>query len=109
MRIEPAIAVHAGVEQQADLRAVGENPLDEIPTGLRELVLALLVPEQVLAFASYGDVRVHAVAVHAGHRLRQEARGHIHPRGDLARQQLVQLHLVGRGHNFAIAVINFKL
>ena len=52
---------------------------------------------------------MHAAAVHAHHRFRQEAGGQPHVGRDLAANQLVDLDLVGGSHNFAVAVVDFKL
>jgi hypothetical protein len=49
VRIEAAIGVHAGIQQQADVVAVGQNAIDELPSELAELLFALRIPEQVLA------------------------------------------------------------
>jgi hypothetical protein len=52
---------------------------------------------------------VHAAAVHAHHRLGQKAGRVAHVVGDLAAEQLVELDLIGRGNNFAVAVVDFEL
>ena len=52
---------------------------------------------------------MHAAAVDAHHRLGQEARRQPHAGGDLAADQLVELDLVGRGHDFGVAVVDFEL
>src|SRR6476646_5604759 len=109
MRIKPAIGIHAGVEHQANVVAVGENAVDKRPAQLAQLFFALRVPEKVLAVFADGNVGVHAVAVHANHRLGQERCGQSHAGGDLAADQLIELDLVGGGNDFAIAVIDFKL
>ena len=56
-----------------------------------------------------GHVGVHAAAVDADDRLRQEARGEAHVGGDLAADQLVELNLIGCGDDFAVAVVDFEL
>ena len=56
-----------------------------------------------------GHVGVHAVAVDADDRLRQEARCQAHLRGHLAADQLVELDLVGGGDHFGVAVVDFEL
>ena len=55
------------------------------------------------------NVGVHAAAVDAHHRLRQEARRQPHVRGHLAADQLVELDLVGRRHHFGVAVVDLEL
>ena len=52
---------------------------------------------------------MHAVAVDAHHRLRQEASGRTHVGGDLSANQLVKLDLIGGGNHFAVAVVDFEL
>ena len=49
VRIEAAIGVHAGVQQQADIVAVGQDAVHELPGELAHLLFALGIPEQVLA------------------------------------------------------------
>ncbi len=49
VRIEAAIGVDAGVQQQADVVAVGQDAVDELPGELAHLLLALRIPEEVLA------------------------------------------------------------
>ena len=79
------------------------------PAQLAELFFALGVPEQVLAAFADGHVGVHAAAVHAHHRLRQETGGQSHVGRDLAANQLVELDLIGCRHHFAVPVVDFKL
>ena len=79
------------------------------PADLAELLFALRIPEQVLAVLADGNVGVHAAAVHADHRLRQEGRGQAHVGRHLAADQLVELDLVGGGDHFAVAVVDFEL
>ena len=52
---------------------------------------------------------MHAAAVDANHRLGQEAGGQSHVARDLAADQFVELDLIGRGHDFGIAVVDFEL
>ena len=82
---------------------------DKLPRQLGDLLVALRVPEQVLAALGDGDVRVHAAAVDADHWLRQEARRHAHLRRNLPADQLVELNLVRRRNHFAIAVVDLEL
>ncbi len=103
MRIEPAIRIHARIQQQADIVAMRQNAIRKLPRQLRDLLLALRIPEQVLAALGDRHIRVHAAAVHAHNRLRQEARRHAHLRRHLAADQLVQLNLVRSGNHFAVA------
>ena len=74
------------------------------------LLFALRIPEEVLAVLADGDVGVHAAAVDAHDRLRQEADA-VKPMlgGHLAADQLVELDLVGGRHHFAVAVVDFEL
>src|SRR5215475_5744611 len=44
-----AIRVHARVEEQADVVAVREDAVDEVPAELAELFFPLGIPEEVLA------------------------------------------------------------
>ena len=53
-----------------------QNAVDEVPSELADLLFALRIPEDVLAFLRDGHVGVHAAAVHAHHRLGQERRRH---------------------------------
>ncbi len=109
VRIETAIGVHAGVEDQAEIERVGQDAIEEVPAELRELLLALFVPEEVGLALGDGDVGVHAAAVHAHDRLGQEAGRVAHVVGDLPAEQLVELNLVGCGHDFGVAEVDLKL
>ncbi len=75
----------------------------------RQAVLALLVVEGVLALLRDRHVGVAAVAVHVLHRLGQEGGRHVHLRRDLARDQLVELDLVGSHHGLGVAVVHLEL
>ncbi len=75
----------------------------------RQAVLALLVEEGVLPLLRQRHVGVHAVAVDPRHRLGQEAGGEVHLRRDLARHQLVELHLVGGDRRLGVAVVHLEL
>ena len=86
-----------------------EDAVHEVPAKFAELLLALGIPEQVFAVFADGDIGVHAAAIHADHRLRQEARREAHVRGHLAANQLVKLNLVRGGNHFAIPVVDFEL
>src|SRR6202008_662376 len=67
VRIEAAVGVHAGIQQQADIVAVGQNAVDEFPAELAELLFALGIPEEVFAILADGNVSVHAAAVAHDH------------------------------------------
>src|SRR5437660_5653921 len=73
VRVQPAIRVHAGVEEQANVVAVCEDAVHKVPAKFAELLLALGIPKQVLALLADGNVSVHATPIHSDHRLRQEA------------------------------------
>ena len=94
---------------EAEIERVGQDAVEEVPAELGELLLALFVPEQIGLALGDGDVGVHAAAVDAHHGLGQEAGRVAHVVGDLAGEQLVELDLVGRGHHFAVAVVDFEL
>ena len=79
------------------------------PSHLAELLLALRIPEQVLAVLADRNVGVHAAAVDADHRLGQERCRQPHVGRHLAADQLVELNLIGRGDDFAVAVVDFEL
>ena len=76
---------------------------------LAQLLQALFVPEEVFALLGNRHVGVHAAAVYADDRLRQERRRHAQAGRDLAAEQLVELDLVGGGDDFAVAVVDLKL
>ncbi len=109
MRVETAIGVDAGVEDEAEIERMAEDAIEELPSELGELLFALLVPEEIGLALGDGDVGVHAAAVDADHGLGQEAGGVAHVGGDLAAEELVELNLVGRGHNFGVAEVDFEL
>src|ERR1019366_3905514 len=109
VRIEAAICIYAGIENQADIERTGENAIDEIPTESGKLLLALLIPHEIDLVLGDGDVGVHAAAVDADDGLGQEAGGVAHVVGNLTREQLVELDLVCSSDNFAVAVVDFKL
>ena len=109
VRVETAIGVDAGVEDEAKVERMAQDAIEEVPSELGELLFALLVPEEVGLALGDGDVGVHAAAVDADDGLGQEAGGVAHVGGDLTAEQLVELDLVGRGHHFGVAVVDFKL
>ena len=109
MRIEAAVGVDARIEQQTEVVPVSENAVHKLISELAELLLALGIPEQVLAFLADGDIGVHAAAVDAHNRLRQEGGSQAHIPGHLAADQLVELDMVGGGHHFGVAVVNLEL
>ena len=76
---------------------------------LGKLLFTLFVPEEIGLALGDGDVGVHAAAIDAGDGLGQEASGIAHVGGDLAAEQLVELDLVGRGDDLAVAEVDFKL
>ena len=87
----------------------GQDPVHELPGELAHLLFALRIPEDVLAVLGDRHVGVHAAAVHADDRLRQEAGGQPHLGGHLAADQLVELDLVRRRDHFGVAVVDFEL
>ena len=86
-----------------------QNAVRKLPRHLRDLLLALRIPEQILPALGNRNVRVHAAAVHAHHRLRQKARRHPHLRRNLTADQLIQLNLVRSRNHLAIGVVDLKL
>ena len=109
MRVEPAVRVHTGIQQQTDVVGMRQHTVDERPRQLAQLLLALGIPEQILAFLADRDVGVHAVAVDTDHRLGQERGGESHARRHLPADQLVELDLVGGRDDLAIGVIDLEL
>src|SRR6516225_7711122 len=109
MRIETAEGIHAGVEQQASVVAVRQEPIDELPAKLAQLLFALGIPEHVLAILAHGNVGMHAASVNADHRLRQEARSQPKIGSDLAADQLIELDLVGSRNHFAVRIVDLEL
>src|SRR5439155_25101316 len=99
----------AGIQHQADIIGVGENAIDERPAALAKLFFTIRVPKEVLAVLADGYVGMHSIAVDPDDGLGQERSGQTHLGSHLAANQLVKLNLVGGGHNFAVAVVNFKL
>ena len=83
VRVEAAVSVDAGIDEQADVVAVGEDAVDKVPAELAEFFLALGIPEEVFAVAANGNVGVHAAAIDAHDGLRKEAGGEAHIGGDL--------------------------
>ena len=83
MRVEAAVGVHARIQQQANIVAMRKNLVDEAPAELAEFFFAFRIPEKILPGFADGNVGVHAAAVHADNRLRQEAGRETHLRGDL--------------------------
>ncbi len=109
MRIQTAVGIHAGIQQQANVVPMGEDAVQESPAHFAELLFALGVPEKVLAVLADGNVRVHAAAVHSHHWFRQERCRQPHVGRNLAADQLVKLNLVGGGHDFAVSIVDFEL
>ncbi len=109
VRVQPPVSVDARVEHQADVVGVREDPVDELPGELAQFLIALGVPAKILAAFADRHVRVHPVAVDTDHRFGQERRGEAHAGGDLPADQLVELDLVGRRDDFAVAVVDLEL
>ncbi len=78
MRIQTAIRIHAGIQQQTKIVAMGQNAIAERPRKFAQLLLALWIPEKVFAFLADGNIGVHAATVDANHRLGKERRGTSH-------------------------------
>src|SRR5581483_3330103 len=95
VRIETAISVHAGIQQQANIVPVSENAVHERPSELAELLFAFGIPEKVFAVFANGNVGMHSAAVHTHDGLGQEGSGKSHVRSNLAADQLIKLDLVG--------------
>ena len=109
VRIEAAIGVHAGIEDETEIERAGKDAIEEVPSEFRKLLFALLVPEEIGLALGDGDVGVHAAAVDADDRLGQEAGGEAVVVGDLAAEQFVELNLVGGGDHLAVAEVDFEL
>jgi hypothetical protein len=103
------IGIHAGIEDEAEIVAVRQDAVEEFVAQLAKLLLALWIPEEILSVLADGYVSVHAAAVDTHNRLRHERCGESHVTSDLAADQLVELDLVGSSHDFAVAIIDFKL
>src|SRR5579871_2064630 len=86
-----------------------QNAIRKLPSELRNLLLALRIPEDVLAVLRNRNIGVHAATIDADNRLRQEARRHTHLRSNLTADQLVQLNLIGSSNHFTIAVVDLEL
>src|SRR5260370_39621566 len=89
--------------------AVAGKRIHELPAELAEFLLAIGIPEDILAVLADRAVGVHAVAIDPNYGFRQEAGRESHIGGHLAANQLVQLNLVGSGDDFAVAVVDFEL
>src|SRR5689334_10291556 len=109
MWIEPAIRIDAGVEYEANVVAVGQDTIQELPPQLAQLFLALRVPEKVLAVLADRNVGVHAAAIYSHDGLREKTRGEPHIRGHLATDQLVELNLIRSSHHLSIAIVDLEL
>src|SRR5712664_1502829 len=101
MWIEPTIRIDAGVEYQAKIIPVGQDAVHELPAHLAEFLLALRIPEKILAALT-------ARAVHTHDWLGQKARAQSHVRRDLAADQLVELNLIRGGDHFSITIIDLE-
>src|ERR1700722_18323 len=85
VRVQTTIGVYAGIQHQANIIGVGQNTIDKRPPRLAQLFFAFRIPKRVLPFlVTDRNVGVHPVAVHAHHRLGQEAGSQAHARGHLA-------------------------
>ena len=89
---------------------MGQNPVDKLPGQLRDLVLALRVPEQVLPVLGLTDTLVcmplpftPTNGLGRKHAVSPMLRGH------LAANQLVDLDLIGGRYHFAVAVVDLEL
>src|SRR6266849_2509146 len=109
MGVEPAVGVHAGVEDQANVIAMRENSVHELPAQLAELFLALRIPEKILAALADRNVGVHAAAVHAHDGLGEKTCAKLHIRGYLAADQLVELNLICSSDHLSIAIVDLEL
>jgi len=109
VRVEAAIGVDAGVEQEADVIPVRQDAVNKGPAGFAEFFFSLGIPEQILAVFADGDIGVHAASVDPNDGLRKEGSGEAHFVGDLAANQFVKLNLVGGVDDFGVAVIDFEL
>src|SRR5262249_40949545 len=72
MRVEPPKCIYARVQQQANVIAVGEQAIYELPAELAEFFFSFGIPKKILSTLVDGDVSVHAASVHTYHRFRQE-------------------------------------
>src|ERR1700722_9591223 len=109
VRIEAAIRIDTGIEQQADVVAVSQNSIAKTPAHLAQLFFTLRIPKKILALVADRNVGVHAAPVYAHNRLGQKRRGESHVGCDLAADQLVNLNLIGGGDDFAVSVVDFEL
>src|SRR2546430_17235614 len=89
-RVESAVRIDAGIDQQTDIVAMAKNTIHELPTELAEVFLALRVPEDVLAVLADRNVGVHAVAVDPYDGLGQETGGEGHVGGELMTDEFVK-------------------
>src|ERR1700681_4171496 len=99
MRIQTPVSIHASIQQQTNIVAVSQNAIHERPSKLTEFLFTLGIPEEILSPLADGNVSMHAVSIHAYHRLGQKARSHSHARGHLAANQFIKLNLI-RGRNY---------
>ena len=109
VRIEAAIGIDAGVEDEAEIERVAEDAIKELPAEFGELLLALFVPEEIGLALRDRDIGVHAAAVDSGYGFGKEAGAVAVVVGDLTAEELVELNLVGRGHNFGVSEVDFEL
>src|SRR4029077_13395648 len=108
MGIEPTVSVHARVQKQANIIPMREDAIHECPAGRAEFLFSLWIPEEVLSICDR-YIGVHPAAVNADDRFGQKRGRQTHVRSNLATDQLVELDLVGRSHDFAITIVDFKL
>src|ERR1700737_653447 len=72
VRVEAAISVHAGIEQQTNIVAVRENAIHKRPAEFAEFFLSLGIPEKILTILADRNVGMHAAAVDADNGLGEE-------------------------------------
>src|SRR5205823_952763 len=84
MRVEAAVRIDAGIDEQANIVAVRENAIDEVPAEFAELLLTFGIPEKIFAVLADRNVGVHAAAIDAHDGLGEEAGSETHVGGDLA-------------------------
>src|SRR4029077_6967128 len=109
MGVEPAVGVHAGVEDQANVIAMGENSVHELPAELAKFLFPFGIPKQVLPFFADRHVGVHSASVHAHDGLGEKTCAKPHIRGYLAADQLVELNLICSSDHLSIAIVDLEL
>src|ERR1700733_15447027 len=107
MRVQSAIGVDTGIQQQAEIVPVSENAMYKFPADFAQLLFPFRIPEQILAALADRNVGVHSATIHSDHRLWQKGRCAAHSSRNLAANELVELNLVGRRHDLAVAIVDF--